>query len=165
MANAGLQGGDQFEKDLLEVVDIGDEFAKRAKKKITPIVIGAALDGKGPDDVPFRDYSAAYQKRKDAASGKHTKFMYGLKKKGRGRRMLSTNNFKWSRTGKNEVTLTWTGTGDMAIYGPLHNEGGGKMPQREWMHLNATNTKKRIDELIEIIVRARKTIFDRKYAR
>ncbi len=151
---AGIVGVDQFEKDVLEWASMADEVVSLAPKTITPSVTQSARRGQGPDGVPYPKWSEAYEKRKANASGRSGDFLWGLKKKSRLTRlgqtghMLDLRNFTWEKLSEEAVQLVWVGSGRSEIYGPVHNEGLGKMPKREWMHLLHPSTLRLIDTML-----------------
>jgi len=171
MANAGLQGGDQFEKDLLEVVDIADEFIRRerTKKFVYKAIKASALAGLGPGDKPYAPWSDEYEKKKKRASGQSRQFLWGIRGDTKESRaaphMLQENLFKWRKIGKQTVELVWTAQGKTGDYAEAHNEGLGKQPKREWMHFDTSLTKQTIDDVLEGTMINRIKEFNKKHKR
>ena len=156
MAKAGIEGVEQFIIDLEKVPELAEDFVKRADDIIDD-VIRQAKQGNGPGNKPFVPYSRAYKKIKDAASGEGKRWMYGPQKGGQ--HMLDRKNFMWEVLSKTSVQLVWTASGKQGDYARAHNEGLGKMPKREWMHLNAPATEKAVDDLLGGILENRASEF------
>lgn len=157
---AGIEGVEQVIIDLEKVPELAEEFAKQAVD-IIPDVIRQAKEGNGPGNRKFKPYTKEYQKIKDAASGEGKRFMYGPQKGGQ--HMLDRKNFMWEVLSKTSVQLVWTASGKQGDYARAHNEGLGKMPKREWMHLKSLTVDRKINILIRNIVRDRIDIFNDKY--
>lgn len=161
MAKSGFKRGvvNRFVRDLVDTTDIAEAFVEGADI-VTRRVISEAMDGVGPDGIRFIPYSAEYKKRKDKASGQSRAWLRGLNKPGR--HMLERDNFRWF-TLKGGVQLVWTAKGNQGDYAEVHNEGEGKMPKREWMHLEAPKTAAAIDTLLGVAFDEKIDKFNRKY--
>lgn len=177
MAKAGLQGGEEFIRDVEEWYSIAKDFVARADKTVTQAVQAAARAGLGPGDRPYPKYlpdkkgqTSAYEKKKRAAAGKASEFLWGLedkryKKGGAAGHMLDLRNFHWEKIDETTVQLVWQASGKASDYAEAHNEGIGNMPKREWMHLEANNTLRIIDSLIKQIADDHTEQFNAKHGR
>lgn len=170
MAKAGLQGGEEFIRDVVEWASMADAFVSLAPKTITPSVTQSARRGEGPGGVPYPKWSEAYEKLKANASGSAGEFLWGLGKKrfskgGASGHMLDDRNFKWEKIDEMTVQLVWTASGKAGDYARAHNEGLGDMPKREWMHLLHPSTLKLIDSLRRQIGNTRSVRFSAKWGR
>lgn len=173
MAKSGFRRGAvaQFEKDLLAYGQVADDFVKSEDRDqhVIKQVIESAMLGKGPGDKAYRQYKDdRYRAKKKSAGGNESRFLWGIRtgEKDRGRpHMLLRIHFKWKKISNNVLHLIWKGTGKTGDYASVHNEGTGKMPQREWMHLLSSLATKAVGDLIDGILERHRKAFNAKYGR
>jgi hypothetical protein len=164
MGKSGFKRGavKQFEKDVLAVVSVADAFIKDAQP-VTDALIDSANRGIGPGGSQYKPIQEPYKSRKKKEGGQSTKFLWGLRRGGL--HMLAKAHFTWKKINNFTVQLIWKGTGKTSDYGKVHNEGEGKMPRREWMHLDAPDTSRAIDDLLGGIIQNRSKAFTKKYGK
>lgn len=162
-----LEGRAEFERDLDSFVDAAD-FANafigsmQADDIITE-VINQALKGRGPGGARFKKYSKSYAAIKRQHGGIQNNWMQGIDTH---EHMLARKNFAWKFEPPDKIVLVWTpANAEQAAYGPRHNEGDGKMPRREWMHLEAPATAKTVDRSLEKVQEKRVLEFHYKWGR
>ena len=184
MAKGGFKPGviDQFEKDVLAAVSVAKEFARQGPRDITPEIQTAALNGLGPDDVPYPPYKpakkkggsaggeSAYSKAKGKAGGKAGKFLWGMGKKrwskgNKSGNMLDRRNFAWKAVSEQEVHVIWSSSGDAAEYAEAHDDGLGDMPKRTFVHLTGARVQRAIMALLKKITGENATAFTTKYGK
>ncbi len=163
MAKAGLQGAKEFIRDVEELAGIAEEFIRRGGEEIVRVMTSQTKQGLGPGGSRFAPYSEAYLKRKKKEQGGGFNWLVGFKKQGS--HMLDRRNFSWKVLSKTSVELDWTAAGNQGDYASVHNEGDGKNPKREWMHLEAPRTIKIIDILLKSILNDRADRFSAKWGR
>jgi len=162
----GIDHLPEFERDLDKFVDATDfakDFIDRHGKTITKEVINQARWGRGPGGRQFKKYSKQYAARKSSQGSIWHNWMKSLDEEDR-ERMLDEENFSWVFEPPNMLALVWTPANEQqAAYGPAHNDGEGKMPKREWMHLEAPQTVVKIDLALERVSGNRIDSFSAKW--
>jgi len=82
------------------------------------------------------------------AAGKK-RWLRGIDHPGRVGGMLDPKRFKLAVEG-GKLWLIWTSEGgDMDVYADLHNTGGPKLPQRQWMHFETALTQRTVHKALE----------------
>ena len=167
MARSGFKPGviDQFEKDVIAAASIADAFIteEQSNQKVIRALIESAMAGVGPEGKKYPPYKTdGYEARKKKEGGS-SRFLWGLRRTGL--HMLNRVHFTWKKISDFAVELIWQGTGKTGDYAKVHNEGLGKQPKREWMHLDAPLTRKAIDILRRGILKNNADKFTRKYGR
>ena len=164
MARKGIRNLDRFVADVLDFASIADDFIDRERKDeaVVRALVESAMSGIGPGRKAYAPIKEPYKSRKKREGGNSTRFLWGLRRGGL--HMLSRRHFMWRRLGKTAIELVWTATGKTGDYASVHNDGEGKMPKREWMHLNAPATEKAVDDLLGGILENRASDFSRKWS-
>jgi len=143
MAKVKLKGFKEFQRDLLKAVDsrtIHERLLKDQLKELVNALIGAAEAGIGPGNSNYAAYSEAYKKR-IAKHGGQKRWLRGIGRSGRSGGMLDPKNFSGEVDNQGRAFLVWTAPDSTAaIYGPVHQEGTDKMPQRKWHHFESTRS-------------------------
>jgi len=167
MARSGFKRGTirQFEKDVLAYANVADDFVKEDNKdkKVIRAVIEAAMSGHGPGNKPYPPYSEDYDRRKKAAAGQGKRWLRGIKQQGL--HMLNRVHFKWKKVSETVINLVWRGTGKTGDYARVHNDGEGKMPKREWMHLESSEAINEVNDLIAGTLNNHAKKFNAKYGK
>jgi len=161
----GIEGLSDFERDLDKFLDIAnfaeDFIGSSQSEEIIEQVINQALHGRGPGGKRFKKYSNTYAAMKRNRGGIQHAWMEGVEEH---QHMLARENFHWEFNPPDQLVLIWTPANErQAVYGPAHNEGEGKMPQREWMHLEAPVTVKTIDMVLDKLVEKRELNFNMRW--
>jgi hypothetical protein len=137
----------EWEDDVVKTVSpetVHKKLIELHGKELIKAVIGAANLGTGPNGKKYPAYSKEYAKlKKEKGRGTLGNWLRGL---GDGKRMLAEKNFSWEIKGKG-LYLVWTApdkqTGE---YAEAHQEGLGNMPERRWLHFEATRTIKAVEK-------------------
>ena len=165
MARKGIRNLTRFVTDLLDFPSIADDFidAEKKKSKIVRALVESAMSGVGPRGVRYPPIKEPYKRRKKRAGGNSSRFLWGLDRNGL--HMLAREHFSWKKVSKATIALVWEGTGKTGDYAEVHNKGEGKMPKREWMHLEAPKTEQAVDDTLAGVIENRAKKFSRKWGR
>ena len=122
---------------------------------LVTVIIASATIGQGPAGSVYQAYSPAYLAKKRKAGQEALKLRGINRDKSQG--MLSIPRFTatYKSTGvkanNGEMILKWKGQNhQMTKYAKAHNYGEGKMPKREWMHLDSNDGEDAISILANL---------------
>jgi len=131
---------------------------------LVTVMIGSATAGLGPNGSAYQAYSAKYLVKKRKAGQEYLRLRGINREPSQG--MLSIPRFTASHktTGikaqNSEMVLKWKGQNhQMTKYAKAHNYGEGRMPEREWMHLDSDAGDEAISQLANLALDQRAAAF------
>ena len=116
--------------DFSDMKVIHETVKKVAEKELINAIIGSAKAGVGPGGRKYKPYSKVYAEVVKKA-GTTKLWLRGLGKSGRKGGMLDPDNFHIEIQSDGRAFIVWDGDQE---YGPVHQEGEGKMPKRKFLH-------------------------------